>query len=225
MINVNLLPDSKLKGIKEKRSKQAVQSLSVIIIIISVAIPVVLLVSDFVLSKAIGAKQNKIDDLVTKFETQEDVQRILTVQNQLNALPDAEANSFKMSNLLSVIEYATPKDVSLRGINVLNTDGTFEFQVSAKSIQDANEFIDTLSSIEIVSANEDGGSSKSISPFEAPLTSSLSGGSGEPIAFSVQGKLNNEFGKIKRIDKFVLKPFKLELNQSGEKTINLLENN
>mgnify|MGYP003377783571 CR=1 FL=1 len=176
MINVNLIPDSKLAGIKAKRAKQAVQSLSMIVIIASVALPVVLFIFDFALTKAIDSKQNKIDDLVTKFETEEDVQRILTVQNQLNALPEAEANSFKMTNLLSVIEHSTPKNVGLLGISTLNVDGTFAFQANAESIQAANEFIDTLDSIEIVAVNESGDSSESISPFESPITNSLSGG-------------------------------------------------
>ncbi|MBP6042130.1 hypothetical protein KA529_03865 [Candidatus Saccharibacteria bacterium] len=225
MINVNLIPDSKLAGIKAKRSKQAVQSLSMIVIIASVALPVVLFIFDFALTKAIDSKQNKIDDLVTKFETEEDVQRILTVQNQLNALPEAEANSFKMTNLLSVIEHSTPKNVGLLGISTLNVDGTFAFQANAESIQAANEFIDTLDSIEIVAVNESGDSSESISPFESPITNSLSGGVDDPVVFSVEGKLNNQFGKIKRIDRFILKPQKLELNKSGEKTIKFSEDN
>ena len=225
MINVNLIPDSKLAGIKAKRSKQAVQSLSMIVIIASVALPVVLFIFDFALTKAIDSKQNKIDDLVTKFETEEDVQRILTVQNQLNALPEAEANSFKMTNLLSVIDHSTPKNVGLLGISTLNVDGTFAFQANAESIQAANEFIDTLDSIEIVAVNESGDSSESISPFESPITNSLSGGVDDPVVFSVEGKLNNQFGKIKRIDRFILKPQKLELNKSGEKTIKFSEDN
>ena len=225
MINVNLIPDSKLAGIKAKRAKQAVQSLSMIVIIASVALPVVLFIFDFALTKAIDSKQNKIDDLVTKFETEEDVQRILTVQNQLNALPEAEANSFKMTNLLSVIEHSTPKNVGLLGISTLNVDGTFAFQANAESIQAANEFIDTLDSIEIVAVNESGDSSESISPFESPITNSLSGGVDDPVVFSVEGKLNNQFGKIKRIDRFILKPQKLELNKSGEKTIKFSEDN
>ncbi|MBP7017943.1 hypothetical protein KBB17_00375 [Candidatus Saccharibacteria bacterium] len=225
MINVNLLPDSKLQKLKSKRSKDAVRAISVILIIASIALPVTLLIFDFVMTQAIKSKQNKIDDLVTKFETQEDVQRILTVQNQLNALPQVEANSFKMSNLLAVIEHATPKNVSLLGVNVLNDNGTFEFQVNADSMQSANEFINTLESIEIISVNESGEGSGPISPFEAPVTTSLAGGASEPISFSVKGKLNSEFGKIERIDKFTLKPFKLELSQSGERTIKMSGDN
>jgi hypothetical protein len=225
MINVNLIPDSKLQGIKAKRSKQAVQSLSVIVMIVSVALPIVFFIFDFALTKAIDSKQNKIDGLVAKFETEEDVQRILTVQNQLNSLPEAEENTFKMSNLLSVIEYSTPGEVALLGVTALNVDGSFEFQVNARSIQAANAFIDTLDSIKIVAVNEEGGGSDPIKPFEAPLTSSLSAGSDDPVSFSIKGKLNNQFGKIKKIDKFILKSQKLELNKTGEQTIKLSEGN
>lgn len=234
MINVNLLPDSKLQGLKDKRSKQLVKSISMLLIIASVAVPIVFLIFDFIMMQAIGSKQDKIDDLVTKFETEQDVQRMLTVQSQLTALPEVELNSFKMSNLLAVIEQSTPKDVRLVGVSALNDKGTFEFQVSAGSMQSANEFIDTLNSIKIVSAKEGGddseslapgSSSESVSPFSGPVTTSLSSGASEPITFSVRGKLNTHFGKIDKIDKFILKPFKLELIPPAENAANPPEDN
>ena len=216
MINVNLLPDSKLKRLEVRRNNQLIVSISTILIIASIGLPVALFVSDFLLQQLISTKQQNIDSLRNKFEKKQDVQQILTVQSQLSSLSEVEANRFFSSNLLQVIEQTLPQDVSISSLIVNNEDKTFEIQANATTVAEANKFIDTLDAVAVI--GDDGDSENSISPFSDPLVESFSDDTDEPVSFSIAGTFNPEIGEIKNIKDFILKPYKLELKDQKNKS-------
>src|SRR5690349_4497120 len=93
MIQFNLLPDVKLQYIKTRRTKR----LTMIISVISAAACLTLLILMFVSVKVVQKKH--INDLSKDIKSQvktlnnvQDLNKILTVQNQLNSLPDLHQN-------------------------------------------------------------------------------------------------------------------------------------
>lgn len=218
MIDVNLLPDSKLAKLKEKQSRQIALSISTLVIIISLGLPIGLFVIDFALQRVIASKQENIDSLRKDFENKENVQEILTAQSHLQKASEVEANRYYTSNLLSLLEYSTPSGVEVISIVALSADGTFEIQAQANSITEANNFIDTLENIKIKDPNSPDGKTL-ISPFKAPLVENFSDDIDDPVAFGIQGVLDPAFGEVSEIKEFVLDPYKLEQNSQRDKVI------
>jgi|GEM_PF-6711314 len=223
MIDVNLLPDSKLAKLKEKQSRQIALSISTLVIIISLGLPTGLFLIDFALQRVIASKQENINNLRRDFESKDNVQEILTVQNQLQKVADVEANRYYVSNLLSLIEYATPRGANVVSVVALTGEGTFEIQAQANSIAEANNFIDTLESIKIKDPNSPDGAL--ISPFKAPLVENFSDDIDDPVTFNVQGVLDPAFGNVAKIDKFILEPYKLEQHNQKNESISVKEDN
>lgn len=218
MIDVNLLPDSKLKRLKEKRTKQITISLSTLVILGSIGAPVVLFISDFALRQAIESKQGNIDKLVKKFENKEDVQRMLTVQSQLKGLPAAEKNRYFASNLLTLIEHTTPPNVSLSSVTVINDEGAFEIEAQASTVAEANNFIESLDAITIIDPDD---KERTISPFDGPVVETFSDDNNEPVTFSVEGEMNVDLGSVEDIAELITQPFKLELDSERDRRIKI----
>lgn len=219
MIDVNLLPDSKLAKLKEKQSRQIALSISTLVIMISLGLPAGLFLIDFALQRVIASKQENINSLLRDFESKDNVQEVLTVQNQLQKVSEVEANRYYASNLLSLFEYATPSGVNLVSVVTTSADGTFEVQAQANSIAEANNFIDTLESIKIEDPSSPDGAL--ISPFKAPLVQNFSDDIDDPVTFSIQGTLDPAFGNVAKISKFVLEPYKLEQSQQKNESISV----
>ncbi len=223
MIDVNLLPDSKLKRLESRRTSQLIVSISTLVIIASIGLPVALFVSDLLLQQLIATKQQSIDSLRNKFEKKQDVQQILTVQSQLSSLSEVEENRFFSSNLLQIVEFTLPENVSISSLIVNNEDKTFEIQANATTAAEANRFIDTLDAIAVLGA--DGDSETAVSPFSDPLVESFSDDSDEPVTFSIAGTFNPEIGEIKNIKDFILQPYKLELIDQKNKSFSRAADN
>jgi len=209
MIDVNLLPDSKLNKLKEKKSRQLALSISTLVIIISIGLPLALFVIDFALQRTIQSKQENINSLISEFKAKENVQEILTVQSQLNKVSDIESNRYYIANLMSLLEYSTPSEVDLVSVVAKGPDATFEIQAEASSIAEANRFIDTLESIKVRDGNSPDDSAL-IAPFQAPLVENFSDDIDDPATFSISGTFSPEFGNVADIKEFVLDPYKLE---------------
>ncbi len=216
MIDLNLLPDSKLARLKEKRVKQLTISISTVVILASVGLPVFLFVSDLLLQRVIASKQEKIDTLRREFENKEEVQKILTVQSQLRSIPGVEDQRYFASNLLEVIEHVTPNGVAITSLTAINEDGTFEIQILAPTVGEANRIVDSLDAIEIVDPDDE---KNTISPFDELRVESFSDDSDDPVTFTVEGTLNQELGSIEKINKFLLNPYKVELGKQKNKEI------
>src|SRR5687768_790771 len=88
MIQFNLLPDIKIQYLKAKRQKHMVMLGAVAAIIVSLAVFIVLITVVY------GLQKKNLSDLNTDIKTAseelrdtKDLTKILTVQNQLKALP------------------------------------------------------------------------------------------------------------------------------------------
>lgn len=79
-----------------------------------------------------------------KLQSIEGLDRILTVQNQLNKLTELHDAKPVASRLKTYIPQITPAQISYASIDIDLTAGTMNFTGSADSLKTINQFVDTL---------------------------------------------------------------------------------
>ena len=145
MIQFNLLPDVKLEYIKARRTKHAVIVIAGAVGAASLAIFVLLFMTVNVLQKQ---HLNNLNEDIARDSKQlqsiENLDRILTVQNQLRSLTGLHDAKPVASRLKEYITQITPAQVSYATINVDFTANTINFTGSADSLRSINQFVDTL---------------------------------------------------------------------------------
>jgi Tfp pilus assembly protein PilN len=145
MIQFNLLPDIKLEYIKTRRTKRSIIVISLAIAGASLGIFVLLFMTVNVLQKQHINNLNKdIKKYTNDLKGIEDLDRILTVQNQLNKLTELHDSKPVISRFKSYISQITPAQVSYASITLDVTNGTIKFTGSADSLRTVNQFVDTL---------------------------------------------------------------------------------
>lgn len=145
MIQFNLLPDIKIQYLKANRQKHLVLFISAVVIIVSIAI--ILLLASYVF----GVQKKSINDLTSDIETTSeelrstpDLNKILTVQNQLNALPNLHNEKPVANRVFAYINQATPVEASIARLEVDFAGSTMGLNGSANSLETVNKFVDTL---------------------------------------------------------------------------------
>jgi len=145
MIQFNLLPDVKLEYLKTSRLKRLVYSISMIVIIASVAVILLLVSIAYVFQK------KNLSDLGKDIKTYNgqlsdtpDLSKILTIQNQLNALPGLHEQKAVAARLFDYIPQVTPAQASITQFDIDFEEHTMTFTGSAPFLDVANTFTDTL---------------------------------------------------------------------------------
>jgi Tfp pilus assembly protein PilN len=166
MIQFNLLPDVKKQYIKAKRTKRLIISISTIVSVSAIAVLLLLV------SYVQFAQKKNIDDLtediaieVAKVESINDIDKILTIQNQLEALPKLHEDKPETSRLFGYLTTVTPSDVFISTTTLDITKNQLEITGTANNIASINKFADTLKF-----ATYSSGDSSGKSPFTNVLT-------------------------------------------------------
>lgn len=145
MIQFNLLPDVKIEYIKARRLKRLIATGASAVMAGCVAITVLL----FVFVNLLQAKhlQDLNKDIATdtsKISKFKDLDKILTVQNQLSSLPGLHASKPVASRLFTYVNQVTPANVSIATVQVDLVTNIINFTGSADSLASVNTFTDTL---------------------------------------------------------------------------------
>lgn len=145
MIQFNLLPDIKIQYLKARRQKHLVLFVSTVTVIASISI--LLLMASYVFGvqrKSIHDLTNDIQAASEELQNTPDLNKILTVQNQLNSLPDLHNNKPAANRIFGYINQATPSSASISRLEVNFEAGTMGLTGSANSLETVNKFVDTL---------------------------------------------------------------------------------
>lgn len=145
MIQFNLLPDVKKEYIKAKRTRRLITSVSTIAAVSSLAVVAVL----FSIVQ-IGQKRN-IDDLtkdinseVSSIQSIENLETILTVQSQLEALPELHKSKPHTSRLFDYLTAITPSPVLITSLKMDVDSTTISITGTADSLASVNQYADTI---------------------------------------------------------------------------------
>lgn len=154
MIQFNLLPDIKIQYLKAKRQKHLVLFGSAVVMIASVTVLILLA------SYVFGVQKKSISDLTSDIETASeelqstpDLNKILTVQNQLNVLPGLHNEKPVANRVFNYLNQATPVEASIARMEVDFAGSTMSLTGSANSLETINKFVDTLKFTNFTTSN------------------------------------------------------------------------
>jgi hypothetical protein len=145
MIQFNLLPDVKIEYVKAQQTKRLVVGIALIATASSFAIFLLL----FLIVH--GAQHKNMSDLskdITKYTAQlqgtKDLNKILTIQNQLGALNGLHDQKVAASREFGFFQQLTPSDVAISRLATDFTSNTMTIVGAAPSLDRVNTFTDTL---------------------------------------------------------------------------------
>lgn len=181
MIQFNLLPDVKLQYIKTERTKHLVTTVSLLASAAAVFIFVVLFLTVKVWQeKTINDLSKNIQTASAELQATPDLNKILTVQNQLGKLTSLHDTKFAAKRLFGYLSQVTPTDATISDISADLTLQTLTITGNAPSLDDVNIFTDAL---KFTKFQEQGQSEKSTA-FSNVVLSSF-GRSGDGATYTI----------------------------------------
>lgn len=145
MVQFNLLPDVKLEYIKTRRLKRLVVLASVVASAAALAVFLIMIVSVDVLQKRDLTHLNSdIGKYRTQLKSVKNLDKILTVQNQLNTLPGLHDQKVVTSRTFDYISQLTPPEATISSLDVDFTQSTISVSGDAPSLEVINSYVDGL---------------------------------------------------------------------------------
>lgn len=145
MIQFNLLPNVKLEFVRAKRLKRLTIVVASLVAGATLTIFVILFVVVQVLQKKYSTDLTQ--DIKAESSTlvgTQDLNKILTIQNQLNSLTALHEQKPVATRLFDYLKQVTPAKVSIASLNIDFDTQTVNITGSADSISTVNVFADTL---------------------------------------------------------------------------------
>jgi Tfp pilus assembly protein PilN len=144
MIQLNLLPDVKLDYIKAERMRRMALSIAVVASLVAVGLLVLLLLVSGLQKKHISDLSKDITRDSHTLQQKPQINKILTVQNQLESLTALHSSKPAVSRLFDYLYQVTPSSISITSINTDFTTQTMTITGTADALNTVNKYIDTL---------------------------------------------------------------------------------
>ncbi len=144
MIQLNLLPDVKLEYIRAQRSRRLVIAVAVLSSGVSVAILVLLLGVGALQKANLGNVNKDIAAETAELKGKPDIDKILTVQNQLGSLSTLHSQKLATSRIFEYINQVTPTDSGISSLKIDFTQKSAVLDGGSDSLSSVNKYVDTL---------------------------------------------------------------------------------
>lgn len=144
MIQFNLLPNVKLEYVRARRNKRLTLLVAVLIAGAALAIMVILFLGQLVQKKHSNDLSKDITAESSKLENTPDLNKILTIQNQLDSLPALHDEKPVATRLLNFVKQVTPASATIAKLEVDFSTQTVKVTGTADKISTINVFVDTL---------------------------------------------------------------------------------
>lgn len=156
MIQFNLLPDVKISYLKAKRTRNLFFLISSILIGVCIVFISTTALNVYVVQRNhISNLTEDIDGYETKIKDIDQINRILTVQNQLMTIDQLHDDKPVATRLFGFFEQVTPSDISLNRVEVDMDDGTITLAGQTETLALVNRFVDTLKFTNIIFDDEE----------------------------------------------------------------------
>jgi Tfp pilus assembly protein PilN len=144
MMQLNLLPAVKMEYIKAQRGRRLVLSVSVIVTVVAVALLLLLLSVSGLQKKHLSDLNKDIASESSKLQQEPQINKMLTVQNQLGALTQLHSQEPAASRVFGYLNQVTPTNVSITDFNIDFTKQTATITGTSANLANVNQYIDTL---------------------------------------------------------------------------------
>lgn len=156
MIQFNLLPDIKIEYIKIRRAKRLIMLIAALVTGVSLTMLVLLFMVVNVFQKQ--HLENITSDIARDskiIKETPDIEKILTVQHQLQSLPALHQQKPEASRLFQYIGQVTPANVTIAQLDINFAENRMSLTGAAPTLSDINRFIDTLKFTEYTRGNQE----------------------------------------------------------------------
>lgn len=144
-LQVNLLPDVKLEYIRARRMKRLVMGASFAAAGVAFAVFIALFVIVNVVQQNHIANLDKdIEQGVAEIQSVPDIDKVLTIQNQLNSLTALHEENPETSRLFNYLKELTPAQASVSTVTMDFETNKLSLDGEADSLETVNKFADTL---------------------------------------------------------------------------------
>ena len=144
-LQFNLLPDVKLDYLKAQRSRKLIISTAAAVTLAAVALFLALIfTADVVQKHLISNADNSVTQATKQLQNQPNLDKILTVQNQLTTLSSLHKQNTVSSRLFTYLPELTPVNVKIGQMTLDFSSNTLSIGGTADSPHTVNTFIDTL---------------------------------------------------------------------------------
>lgn len=145
MVQFNLLPDVKLEYVRARRTQRLVVAISTLLSIVALAIFIMLLLFvDVAQKKNLHDLDTDISSNSKTLKNTPDLNKILTVQNQLNSLPNLDAQKPSVGRLFTYVTQVTPAKAFITNLQADYTQSTLTITGTADALSTVNTYVDTL---------------------------------------------------------------------------------
>lgn len=144
MIQLNLLPDVKLEYIKAQRSRRLVTTIAVLASLAAIALLVILFSVDALQKKHLSDLESDIKSESSQLQQKPDINKILTVQNQLQSLTQLHDSKPAASRLFDYLNQVTPANVNINNFSIDFSQQTVTITGTADALSSVNKYVDTL---------------------------------------------------------------------------------
>lgn len=195
MIQFNLLPSVKIEYIKTQRVKRLVIGAAAGVSALSLIVFLIMFLDVHVIQKRhINNLTNEINENVKELQAINDIDKVLTVQNQLNSLTPLHEQKPATGRFQTYLTQITPEPVSITSAHVSFSESKIIIAGSADSLATVNKFVDTVKFTKYTA--DDGGEQNA---FSDVVLSSFSVDEKE-ASFEITFKFNPEiFNNTKQI--------------------------
>lgn len=153
MIQLNLLPDLKKEFIKSQKNKGVVISTSILVTLGALGLSGLLFMYvNFAQQFQIGLMTQDIDRKAKELSDIKDIDKYLTIQNQLSSIGSLHGSKGIYSRLFEffgVLNPGPPNNVNLTGAQLITTDRSVMFNGTTASFESLNVFVDTLKNAQV----------------------------------------------------------------------------
>ncbi|MES2971657.1 MAG: hypothetical protein V4702_05020 [Patescibacteria group bacterium] len=145
MIQFNLLPDVKREYVRARRNKRMTLLIASLAAGAAFAVLVILFVGVQIFQKKYSADLSKdIKSESSKLKGIQDLEKILTIQNQLAILPELHNKKPVATRTLDYFKQVTPAKASIAKMNLDYDTQIMNITGAADAISTINKFVDTL---------------------------------------------------------------------------------
>jgi Tfp pilus assembly protein PilN len=164
MIQFNLLPDVKLEYIRARRTERLVITISILVSAVALFIFLFLIFSvDVFQKKNMSDLSKDIKKYSSQLQSTPDLNKILTIQNQLGSLPGLHDQKYATSRTFAFIQQLTPANATLSDLKTDFTQNTLTFTGQAPSLDVVNTFADTLKFTKYTTSADSSGDKRAFS--------------------------------------------------------------
>lgn len=147
MVQFNLLPDVKLEYIRARQLKRLMTLVSVAVSAASLVVLIIMLLTVYVVQKkSLNDVNHDISRYGNQLKNTPDLNKILTVQHQLNSLTALHDQKVVASRLFGYLAQVTPAQAALNKLTVDFTQNTITIGGGAPSLDTVSVYTDTLKS-------------------------------------------------------------------------------